>query len=460
MSDDHPPPRQVTAGAPAPTATQVPWNRVTGLQLEELLHGLLDAMGASGLTWRAGSAAGVTATDGGRDLEAIFDRPSPDGELDRQRWWVESKGRTGTVERGAVQQAVLDASGRSDVDILVIATNSRFSNPTRDWVSEHSRSHPRPLVKLWDRDNLDRLVRKYPTVMARVLPNALPDEERLNLLVTRFEELGEEPTQLDLEFFWERQNWLMEQEPKLLAGAIAMFLYAEGILFPRQRDWWRLLQSADAPDALIKALIRLPSLLDPPLPRPLDMIRVLASAGRMLIACLLLLPSDIGIEMSLNPWRYVIDGEDVADDEQQLRSWQEGALHPVLVFIQSDLLDACSSDCNRVTGDNPHEPDSISTTKLWHMLYGGNSTQEEGVIVIESVHGRCTVGLDVTNGCPLVVSNELSTEEILRGVYAVLQFRRDHPENASEKGESDVRGARITVLSNHGLAYRTARVSG
>ncbi|HEY3957962.1 MAG TPA: hypothetical protein VGM53_31750 [Streptosporangiaceae bacterium] len=278
--------------------------------------------------------------------------------------------------------------------------------------------------------------------------------------MTRFEELGEEPTQLDLEFFWERQNWLMEQEPKLLAGAIAMFLYAEGILFPRQRDWWRLLQSADAPDALIKALIRLPSLLDPPLPRPLDMIRVLASAGRMLIACLLLLPSDIGIEMSLNPWRYVIDGEDVADDEQQLRSWQEGALHPVLVFIQSDLLDACSSDCNRVTGDNPHEPDSISTTKLWHMLYGGNSTQEEGVIVIESVHGRCTVGLDVTNGCPLVVSNELSTEEILRGVYAVLQFRRDHPENASEKGESDVRGARITVLSNHGLAYRTARVSG
>jgi hypothetical protein len=78
----------------------------------------------------------------------------PDGELDRQRWWVECKGRTETVERGAVQQAALDASARVDVDILVIATNSRFSNPTRDWVAERARSYPRPIIKLWDRDNL------------------------------------------------------------------------------------------------------------------------------------------------------------------------------------------------------------------------------------------------------------------------------------------------------------------
>lgn len=89
----------------SPTSTRVPWRTVTGVQLEELLYGLLDAMGASSLVWRAGSATGVTASDGGRDLEAVFDRPSPDGELDRQRWWVECKGRSRTVERLAVQEA-------------------------------------------------------------------------------------------------------------------------------------------------------------------------------------------------------------------------------------------------------------------------------------------------------------------------------------------------------------------
>jgi restriction endonuclease len=205
VSDNESPPAWAISAVPTPTVTRVPWDSVTGIQLEELLYGLLDAMGASSLAWRAGSSKGVTATDGGRDLEAVFDRPSPDGELDRQRWWIESKGRTNTVERGAVQQAVLDASARSDIDILVIATNSRFSNPTRDWVTERASSYTRPVVKLWDRDNLDRLVRMYPTVVARVLPDALSDEERLRLLVARFEELGEEPTQLDLEFFWTHQ---------------------------------------------------------------------------------------------------------------------------------------------------------------------------------------------------------------------------------------------------------------
>src|SRR5690349_13202612 len=96
--------------APQVTVTETLWRSVTGAQLEELLYGLLDAMGASNLVWRAGSVAGVNAADGGRDLEAVFDRPSPDGDLDRQRWWIECKGRSETVERSAVQQELMDAA--------------------------------------------------------------------------------------------------------------------------------------------------------------------------------------------------------------------------------------------------------------------------------------------------------------------------------------------------------------
>ena len=119
-------PSQAGHGTPAeasPTATRVLWRNVTGVQLEELLHGLLEAMGANRLTWRAGSATGVTASDGGRDLEAVFDKPGPDGELDRWRGWLECKGRSETVESPAVQHAVLDASARTDIDVLVVATN-------------------------------------------------------------------------------------------------------------------------------------------------------------------------------------------------------------------------------------------------------------------------------------------------------------------------------------------------
>lgn len=446
--------------APTGIVTEVLWDEVTGAQLEELLYGLLDAMGASSLVWRAGSATGVTAADGGRDLEAIFDRPSPDGELDRQRWWIECKGRTGTVERAAVQQALLDASARPDVDTLVVATNSRFSNPTRDWVEERTGSFPRPIVKLWDRDRLDRLVRRYPTVAARVLPNSLSDEDRLRLLVARFEELGEEPTALDIDYFWERRDWLGQQEPRLVTHAVAMLLYAEGVVLPRRRTWWLLLQEADAPDAIIMSLVSLPELLsEDSLPRPLETIRVLAAAGRMLIACLLILPDPIGIEWTLNPWRIIVGGDEISGDREKLEAWQKGVLRPVLAFAQSDLVDACSSDCLRVTAGNVHEIDSLLAKGFWGLLTSGDSGSSEGVIIIESTREPCTIGLDVSSGCPLVVSNELDIEEVVRGIRAVLRFRQAHPDDAAPQDLGELSGpGLVTFLLDGGLSWKIARL--
>jgi hypothetical protein len=445
-------------GSPAPTVTQVVWSSVTGTQLEELLYGLLDAMGAGSLTWRAGSVTGVTAADGGRDLEAVFDRASPDGELDRQRWWVECKGRSETVERNAVQQAVFDASGRNDVDILVVATNSRFSNPTRDWVAEHVRSFVRPIVKLWDRDNLDRLVRQYPTVVARVLPDALPDEDRLRLLVARFQELGEEPTLLDLEFFWERGDWLKGLESELLSSAVIMFLYTEGVPLPRKRRWWRLLQEEDAPYAAFMALLDLSRIRGDQLPRPLETIRTLASAGRVITACLLLLPDDAGLGITLNPWRYAVGGEDVADDQEQLAEWHQIVLIPVLSFIRSELLGACSYDCNRVTGGSPHETESLNAKEFWQILNRPDWEPDDGILVTEKDDGPCTVGLDMTSGCPLIVSNNLSCERIIREIQVVLRFRENHWDDFAPETNYRWTSGRATILYNHGLAYKTVRV--
>ena len=454
-SEESPHARPETSG----TVTRVPWPSVTGAQLEELLHGLLEAMGASSLTWRAGSVSGVTASDGGRDLDAVLDRPSPDGELDRQRWWVECKGRSETVERSAVQNAVLDASANTDVDVLVVATNSRFSNPTRDWVSERTRSFPRPVVKLWDRDRLDRLVRQYPTVVARVLPQALPDEDRLRLLVARFEELGEEPTLLDLEFFWGRQNWLMEQESEPPSRAIAMFLYTEGVSFPRARQWWKVLQSADIPAALITALINLPNRLFSALPRPLEQIRMLASAGRITTACLALMPAID--ELVLNPWSIVSGGEDVSDNTEVLQAWQTDILRPILAFVQSDLIDACSRDCTRVTADNPHEIESLSASNFWKAMFEVGMESDDRVIVVESTGEPCTVGLNVESGCPLIISNsDLSCEQIVRSLAEILQFRKANPDDTAAEGSfrQEKGPMRLTLLGRHATSWNFARV--
>jgi hypothetical protein len=92
-------------------------------------------MGAKDLEWRSGGSGGGAA-DGGRDLEANFYTPSADNEIESQRWWIECKGRAGTVEAHEVKSAIVNAQGKEELDYLVIATNTQFSNPTRDWVKE------------------------------------------------------------------------------------------------------------------------------------------------------------------------------------------------------------------------------------------------------------------------------------------------------------------------------------
>jgi hypothetical protein len=354
----------------------------------------------------------------------------------------------------------VNAAGRTDIDVLVVATNSRFSNPTRDWIEEWARSHPRPLVKLWDRDQLDRLVRRYPTVVARTFPQALDDKERLELLTARFFEFGEGPTEQDLNYFWERRDWLAAQESGIFCRAVAMFLYVEGVPLQRIRQWWRLLRVEDTPNALIAVLLDLPRVLfDDDLPRPAEDVRIIASAARVAISCLSLDPESA--ETLLNPWAIVEDGENIADDEHNLSGWQEFMLRPVLTFIQGELIDACSDDCNRVIADSPHEIEPFGCTGFWDAFFKGTDPDKQvGTIVIEWDDKPCTVGLSMASGCPLVSSNPRTCRQLVEEIVQILKFRQKFPENVAiaiddEQYDSP---STLTLLTDHGMTGRTARV--
>src|ERR1700738_3665828 len=91
---------------------------------------------------------GGGAADGGRDLEAKFFTPSADDEIESESWWIECKGRTGTVDPDEVKSAIVNAQAKGGLDYVVIATNTQFSNPTRDWASDWQRAHTIPKVKL------------------------------------------------------------------------------------------------------------------------------------------------------------------------------------------------------------------------------------------------------------------------------------------------------------------------
>jgi hypothetical protein len=75
-------------------------------------------------------------------------RPLPMERSKQKNGGLSAKGRAGTVEPDEVKSAVNNALAIDGLDYLVIATNTQFSNPTRDWVKKWQAKHSKPKVKL------------------------------------------------------------------------------------------------------------------------------------------------------------------------------------------------------------------------------------------------------------------------------------------------------------------------
>lgn len=97
--------------------------------------------------------------------------------------------------------AAITAMAYPEIDVVAVCSNSVFNKPTLDWVREWNGKFDKPKLFLWDRAKLGILVRRYPLAAARFLPEALADSQRLDLLLSRFEHLGELQSQADQELF-------------------------------------------------------------------------------------------------------------------------------------------------------------------------------------------------------------------------------------------------------------------
>ncbi|MGJ7878347.1 restriction endonuclease [Streptomyces rochei] len=405
-------------------AWDVPWKTVKGKMLEELLFELLGAMGGVDVTWRTGGT-GDGAADGGRDIEVSFLHPTPDGDVDREKWWVEVKGRSKSVEPLAVKSAVLNAAGNDDVDVLVVASNSDYTNPTRDWVKEWQRTHRRPRVRLWDKNVLDKLVRDNPVISARVIPEIIQGKERLSLLVEQFEHVGRMPLEEDLSYFWENQQWVTE------AREVACLTYAEVVLGDlAERPWAAIIDDSAAIDAAVQALVGLPMVMLRT--KVLADAKATATSAYLMQWALPLLPANFVRKLLHNPFEY-LDG----DWEKFSRSsdgWRQSFLRPMWSYLKSELLDACSQDCVRmsvdpgvVLKDTPRGP------RYWRRFNPELPALDGRSLILEQ-HGQpCAVGFDLADrSCPLFESERDEDAEVtIREIEEVAQticYRRDRPD--------------------------------
>lgn len=387
--------------------SRIPWDKIQGKDLEELLYWLLDEMGAKDLEWRIGGSSGGAA-DQGRDLEAFFYVTSPDGEIIRQKWWIEAKGRSKTVEAHAVKEAIITAAGVYDIDVILIATNTQFSNPTRDWIKQWITTNPRPAVRLWDRNDLEKLICKHPSVISRLYTNALSLQGKLEVIRSQFWNHAYYPGAPSLYELWKckaKLKWNNMSMIAVIAGEAANGDFA-------RRPWPLILSNDDLIEVLALSIVNALPFIYRADRSGINPNHYLKAVSYIVLVALDRLGAEIASKIIENCW----DTSGCADYPKEIRRF---SINPVLRRLRDELLDVCTSDCRRVMTD-PFVLDKEAIKDYWLRLrlpekQDRNDQESKEILIIEAFDLPCKAGfkLNKKRHCPLRASefDKLDNEE-------------------------------------------------
>ncbi|WP_406239895.1 restriction endonuclease (plasmid) [Acetobacter orientalis] len=376
--------------------TGIPFADLKGKDLEECVYWLVEAMGGRDLEWRTGGSGGGAA-DGGRDLEATFYVSSPDGEMEPQRWWIECKGRKGTLEKEEVVRAVTNALAYENLSNLVIVTNTAFSNPTRDWVKTWQKNHSHPRVRLWDRETLERQLSQHPSVVMRLFSEALSPEGLLRIVQERFWNKLEYVPLRALQTLWDNRETL-EIGPlerfALIANEFANSSIAE-------RPWAACSSNHDLLDLICNTFYNLLYINNKTISAGVFRGPILAAFSHVILVAIQKCEPSSLADLIIEICRR---SNDIELSDQTVKN----ILNPVLERLSDEMRQICSADCKRIVFivDGSLEDMDDIIDRYWRGLNPESFIEEKeykSAITIESLSQPCNVGYELNEEikCPL-----------------------------------------------------------
>ncbi|MBK5124407.1 restriction endonuclease [Burkholderia sp. R-69980] len=398
----------------------IPFTELKGKDLEACVYWLLDAMGAKDLEWRIGGTGGGAA-DGGRDLEAHFFEAADDGELRQQRWWIECKGRTGTVESHEVKAAVNNALAYDGLDRLIIVTNTQYSNPTRDWVKEWQKKHPTPKVQLWDHSHLERYLSRHPDVVLRLFSEALSIQGRAKAMESRFWNTLEYVPLETLADLWKERDAV--EFTAMGIFALIANEFANGDV--TNRPWGAAFGPESAAQVLGMGLANIGYLLLRSSRAGIDQRPLIRTFVYLILVLLEVLPADSTADLVTTYLNRNQSGH-FPEDVQDL------LLGPIVDQLLSEMEDICSDDCRRIMSSDrqalTNDKDEVETYWLRFDPEGVDEEKERRFFRLEKVDEPCAVGfpVDKDNGCPLFAFKPTASNlsDMLETVKRVAAFRK------------------------------------
>ena len=395
--------------------SKIPWESLKGKELEECIYWLLHAMGARDLQWRVGGT-GQGAADQGRDLEATFYSSDPAGEMSQQKWWVEAKGRTGTVEKEAVVASAQNASVFQGVDILVIATNTQFSNPTTDWIKEWNAQKPKPKIRLWDRSTLERHLCAHPEVAARLFARSLSPQGRLEFVRSQFWNQAQPADAPSLRIFWQQRKDL-DWDTQARIAVVASEVVCGNIC---ERAWGAAFSDDDLHDTFATALVNGPGLLLRAHEHGKELRGYHETLAYLLLSMLVRFKAQSISTLMKSVW----DSIEGASVPQEVR---DVIVEPMLNHLEAELFDICQDDCHRVMTD-PRILTEKEIENYWDRLHVREpispAKANDEVFTIEMKKIPCKVGFDTRKqSCPYLWERNEGFEKKLTKLQATVLFR-------------------------------------
>jgi len=319
----------------------------------------------------------------------------------RQKWWIEAKGRSKTVEARAVKDAIITATGVHNIDVLLIATNTQFSNPTRDWIEQWSIANPRPAVRLWDRNNLERFVCKHPSVINRLYPGALSLQGKLESIKSQFWNHAYYSGTPSLSELWKckaKIEWNNMSMIAVIAGEAANGNFAH-------RPWPLILSNDDLIEVLVLSIVNAY-----PFIYRAHRSGITTEHYQKAVSYIVLVALDrLGVKTTSKVIENCWDVSGRANCPKEIRRL---SINPVLRRLQDELFDVCTSDCTRVSSyPKPYILDKEAIKDYWLRLRlpkkQDKNDKESKRILIYEIFGRpCKVGfkLNKKQYCPLATS--------------------------------------------------------
>lgn len=394
------------------------WELLNPEEFENLVFFLLDDMGFKNLEWRKGGK-GTSAVDGGRDLEATYAKLEPDDTLSIEKWWIEVKYRRQTLATDSIQKSVLNASGRQTVDVFAIVTSNVVSNKATDWIKEFQSQQKRPKIIIWQRHDIERIMRKYPRTVAKFFPGSLSISGRLEAVKDAFWNSTVLPRLEDVNEFWKELPNLNLDNSSLLPIVIA-----EASIGKLDRHQWGLVVDEKLLiSTFILGIANTPQLVirfeqygnsNEPL---------IEGLSYLLQVALLRLELDTIKNVILNLNQYINSA--VFSKEQM-----NFILGPLINNLYFDLSKHCSQDCPKA---DLLSKESLTAPEFYFRRFFRSRKQnqeQKPSILIQDSKSTCTLGLvPIGDFCPLFddipdnCTDEATITKLLRFAQKVIRER-------------------------------------